>query len=296
MSKNVVLIDADSLAYIGKSDDTLQQIIEKVDYKIQAILDETQADYYCLFISQGKYFRHALKSSSEESGSYKSNRKYTNQNYNRVIKEYLIAQYNAVSSPLIEADDLCALWMNKSIYLNVAGIDDTHEILQLNTFVPDSEFLIKSEKCNVILAAVDKDLLLSIPSSGRGHLNYNKKLGENEWGMEWIEITQEEAYTNFWVSMIKGDASDGVKGLPGKAEGFIKKEYSDISMLNDSMVYYQYCKHYGISQGIYEFQKNYRLLHLLDCDEDFKREVGYVPELPNFNKVYKENIEIKNEF
>lgn len=292
MSKNVILIDADSLCYLGKPTDTLQQIIEKVDYKIQAILDETQADYYALFISQGKYFRHALKSSSEELGSYKSNRKYTNQNYNRVIKEYLIAKYNAVSSSNVEADDLCALWMNKKFYVNYL-VGGNYKV---DIFIPDSFVLVNSEECNVILAAVDKDLLLSIPSSGRGHLNYNKKLGVDEWGMEWVETSQEEAYTNFWVSMIKGDASDGVKGLPGKAEGFIKKEYSDISMLNDSMVYYQYCKHYGISQGIYEFQKNYRLLHLLDCDEDFKREVGYVPELPNFNKVYKENIEIKNEF
>lgn len=38
MSKTITLIDADSLAYLGKTDDTLQQIIEKVDYKIQAIL------------------------------------------------------------------------------------------------------------------------------------------------------------------------------------------------------------------------------------------------------------------
>ena len=58
----------------------------------------------------------------------------------------------------------------------------------------------------------------------------------------------------------------------------------------------EYLLHYGISQGIYEFQKNYRLLHLLDCDEDFLREVGYVPTLPNFKEVTKQNIEIKNDF
>lgn len=292
MSKNVVLIDADSLCYLGKPTDTLQQIIEKVDYKIQAILDETNADYYCLFVSQGKYFRHALKDSSEESGSYKSNRKYTNQNYNRVIKEYLIAKYNAVSSSNVEADDLCALWMNKKFYVNYL-VDGNYKV---DIFIPDSFVLVNSEECNVILAAVDKDLLLSIPSSGRGHLNYNKKLGVDEWGMEWIKTTEYETRLNFWNSMVTGDPSDGIKGLEGRGIVYANKMYDVDNKQYETICLKEYLHKYGISRGIYEFQKNYRLLHLLDCDEDFKREVGYVPELPNFNKVYKENIEIKNEF
>jgi len=144
MSKNIVLIDADSLAYLGKTTDTLLQIIEKVDYKIQAILSETNADYYALFVSQGKYFRHALKDSSEESGSYKSNRKYSNQNYNRVIKEYLIAQYDAVSYPNAEADDAIAYWMAKKEW-EVSG-----------------QVALWGGDINPIMAAVDKDLLQSI--------------------------------------------------------------------------------------------------------------------------------------
>ena len=181
--KNVVLIDSDSLCYLGQKDDTLQQIIEKVDYKIQAILDETNADYYCLFVSQGKYFRHDLKDKSEESGSYKSNRKYSNQNYNRVIKEYLIAQYDAVNSPNVEADDTIAYWMNKELFLclNARNSEDMPEFVilpkeyaefqpQLDVFTSRAH---APEGLNVVLASIDKDLLQSIPGK---HLNYNKKL------------------------------------------------------------------------------------------------------------------------
>jgi len=49
----------------------------------------------------------------------------------------------------------------------------------------------------------------------------------------------------------------------------------------------------GNSQGIFEFQKNYRLLHILDTEEDFIREVGYIPELPEFRPV-KEEIDYLN--
>ena len=44
--KNLAIIDADSICYLGGKEDSLQQILDKVDYKIQEILTETKADYY----------------------------------------------------------------------------------------------------------------------------------------------------------------------------------------------------------------------------------------------------------
>ena len=287
--KNVVLIDADSLAFMGKPTDSIQDIILKVDEKINNILDICQANYYCLFVSQGKYFRHDLKDKSEESGSYKSNRKYSNQNYNRVIKEYLIAQYGAVSSPNVEADDVIAYWINKTIMwaTNLDGIP----------FLFDSRSLIlteDTEKCNIILSAVDKDLLKSIP--GR-HLVYNKKQGD-EWGMEWVETSLDDSLNFKAMQMLHGDSSDGISGLGGigpKRAEKILEQWTDASI--EAFILEVYINYYKNSAtAIYEFQKNYRLLHLLDCDEDFMREVGYVPTLPNFKEVTKQNIEIKNEF
>lgn len=290
--KNIVLVDADSLAFIGKSTDSIQDIILKVDEKINNILNICQADYYTLFVSQGKYFRHALKDSSEESGSYKSNRKYSNQNYNRVIKEYLIAQYGAVSYNLCEADDIMAWLMNKTLYLN--SLIGGKRVI--DTYVPDSPVLKSSEKVNKIMAAVDKDLLQSIPGK---HLNYSKKLGTDEWGMEWIETSEDDAIKFKKMQLIVGDASDGVTGIPGKGIKYWENVVMKNTTVPPSMdtILVAYAAHYStVGEAIYQFQKNYRLLHLLDCDEDYLREVGYIPTLPNFVEVIKENTEIKNEF
>jgi len=261
--KNVVLIDADSLCYIGKAEDTLQQIIDKVDYTIQSILDKTEADYYCLFISKGKYFRHNLKNKSEESGSYKSNRKFSNQNYSKVIKEYIIAKYNAMWYPEVEADDAVAYW-----YKNFNGDG--------------------SEK---IIVSVDKDLLQSIPGK---HLNYNKKTGDDTWEMVWIETSKKDAILFNLQQLIIGDSSDGVSGVPKKGIKYWEKMVEQGKYQLDTILF-EYCSHYGISQGIYEFQKNYRLLCLLENDKDWEREVGYIPSLPLFQKVDKEE-SVNNEF
>lgn len=301
MAKNVVLIDADSLCYLGKSDDTLQQIIEKVDYKIQAILDETKANYYCLFISKGKYFRHNLKNESEDTGSYKANRKYDSQPYKNVIKAYLEARWKAVSYPMVEADDIIAWIMNKELkFLETIYTDGKHwgtfDSSFTNFIIPLDLSQAEGYPVNVILAAIDKDLLQSIPGK---HLNYNKKLGVDEWGMEWVETTKDDAVKFKKMQMFVGDASDGIVGIPGKGikywENVVLKDGTVPTM--DTILVAYAANYNTVGQAIYEFQKNYRLLHLLDCDEDYLREVGYIPTLPEFQKVERvEEPEIKTEF
>lgn len=285
--KTITLIDADSLAYIGKTDDTLQQIIEKVDYKIQVILDETQADYYALFVSKGKYFRHNLKDKSEESGSYKSNRKYNNQNYNRVVKEYLIAKWGSISLPNVEADDSISYWMNNR---DKIGYSEELNKIDFKWKLRDN-YQVSFEDCIFTMAAVDKDLLKSIPGK---HLVYNKKLGIDEWGMEWVETSESDADTFKRMQMVVGDASDGILGLRGRGIKYWEKLSSKV-IPSWGEILQLYCADYETSQGIYEFQKNYRLLHLLETDEDWMREVAYIPELPTFLEVDKIK-PIENEF
>lgn len=283
MSKNITLIDADSLAFLGTKEDTIQQIIDKVDYKITSIVEETKADYYALFISKGSYFRHRLKDATEKSGTYKANRTYTNQNYNKLIKEYLAAEYNANVYSNVEADDIIKYWMNKKLYINLVENPhgDRHEVI--DKFTPDSSYLISSEECNIILAAVDKDLLQSIPGK---HLNYNKKVASDTWDMVWIETSETEAKLFKAGQLITGDTSDGVRGIPGKGiKHWESMQYRGATKLYNILE--EYIDKFGQSQGIYEFQKNYRMLHLLEDDADFLREVGYVPELPNFLKANK---------
>jgi len=297
MNKNITLIDADSLCFLGSKEDTLQQIIEKVEYKINMILEETKADYYVLFVSKGKYFRHNLKDKTEETGTYKSNRRYISQNYNKVIKEYLISQHQAVYYLNAEADDGIIYWMNKKISIHT----DEDDILLRGLFYSFTENSsidnvvdpTPHSDTNLTLASIDKDLLQSIPGK---HLNYNKKVAPDVWEMQWIETSKDEAEEFIWKQMLMGDNSDGVKGIPKvgpvKASAILEDEGEPYQ----NLVLREYINYFGMSQGIYEFQKNYRLLHLLDCDEDWAREVGYIPQLPTFLEVDKEkSIEVNFE-
>ena len=80
--------------------------------------------------------------------------------------------------------------------------------------------------------------------------------------------------------MVIGDVSDNIKGLKGKGEAWCKKNFKDLTVEKiRSLVLYEYIKAYGESQGIYNFQQNYRLLHMLESDEDCMREVGYLLEI-----------------
>lgn len=275
---NLAIIDADSLSYLGSKDDTLQQILEKVDNKIHEILVETKADYYVLLVSKGKYFRHEIsKSKDAPEGSYKSNRTYTTQPWVKTIKEYLIVKYKAVWYPNLEADDIAAWLMNQKLYLNT--LISGKEII--DNYIPDSSQLQSSEEVNKILVAKDKDLLYSIPGK---HLNFSKKLGPEEWGMEWVETSEADAANFVKSQMIIGDVSDGISGLYRKGEAYWKKISVEV-VPSWGEILQLYIVDYGESKGIFEFQKNYRLLHMLSTDEDMLREVGYIPQLPNFQKV-----------
>lgn len=275
---NLAIIDADSLSYLGSKDDTLQQILEKVDNKIHEILVETKAYYYVLLVSKGKYFRHEISKSKEAlEGSYKSNRTYITQPWVKTIKEYLIVKYKAVWYPNLEADDIAAWLMNQKLYLNT--LISGKEII--DNYIPDSSQLQSSEEVNKILVAKDKDLLYSIPGK---HLNFSKKLGPEEWGMEWVETSEADAANFVKSQMIIGDVSDGISGLYRKGEAYWKKISVEV-VPSWGEILQLYIVDYGESKGIFEFQKNYRLLHMLSTDEDMLREVGYIPQLPNFQKV-----------
>jgi hypothetical protein len=64
----------------------------------------------------------------------------------------------------------------------------------------------------------------------------------------------------------------------------------------------EYVSHYkgNLGNAVYEFQKNFRQLYILQTDEDFLREVGQLPELPEIREVIRdsqiENLEINEDF
>ena len=129
MDKVLAIIDGDGLVY-HSSKETLQGSIDILDEKIQNIFDKTKATHYIIFISNSPYFRHKIDP------FYKIGRsKYTsNLKWLKTLKKYLIEGWGAESMNLVEADDLCAYWINKRLGLNrekqiiepipIYGVDD----------------------------------------------------------------------------------------------------------------------------------------------------------------------------
>lgn len=281
----LAIIDIDSMFYMSTGKPSFEECINSFREKFQNLLDKTECTHYAAFTSKGKTFRHQI------ANSYKANRTQAPK-YLQAIKEWAIEEYDINVCSGYEADDAVKYWYFNPIYFHPEECNFDTNNMFLGEIDNNAKLIEK------IICSPDKDLIKSIASK---NFNYSYKLEDKNdpnslvkgW---WIETSKEDAYTNFWVSMIKGDSVDNIKGLPGKAEGFIKKEYGDLSILNDNMVYYQYSKHYGQSQGIYEFQKNYRLLHILENNEDFMREVGELPPFPKIIEVKVNNNEIKCEF
>lgn len=302
--KVLAIVDADSLVFHCSKED-LKESLDILDERVQNILTETKADYYSMFISMGNYFRHTIDP------SYKANRKKyggTPLLWTKVLKNYLMEKYGAVAGRNVEADDLCKYFYNRK-YISAEPMDSgiiagmSYESMDKETLfmLPDGVIPLSKDvkQVKVILCTPDKDLLHSIVGA---HFNYSYKLQDKEnpdslikgW---WIETNFVDTEADFWRTMISGDPGDGIIGLHGCGDAFAKKLYSNLG--NDT---YQsrcldaYIKHHkDIARGIYEFQKMYRLLHILDSESDFLREVGYIPEFQYRDVVKKETEQTQQE-
>lgn len=262
MAENIAIIDGDGLAFHSLRE-TLGESLQALDERMDNIITKTQATAYMLFISKGKYFRHEIfPDYKKPRDKYKKDRV----TYTRTLKAVLQDKYGAVFMPRVEADDLCAYF-----YIRLWS-------------VPDNPI-------NAILCTPDKDLLKGIPSFNKqGHFNYSFKVEDKTvenspivrgW---WIDTSIDEASEVFWTSMIAGDSSDGVPGIFKKGPKAAKKLFDSIDspIINDTIysnaVLDYFIEHYGVSKGIFEFQKHYRVLRLLQNDEEFKQEVGITPD------------------
>ena len=283
MSK-LAIIDGDALTY-QSSKDTLQESVTILDEKISNIFEKTEATHYVVFISNTPYFRHKIDP------LYKSGRtKYTSPlKWLKTLKKYLIEGWGAQSMNGVESDDLCSYWMSKDVK-TIGNPFRLNEKGDSNPLLPGS-----FEK---ILCSADKDLLQSISNK---NFNYSYKLEDKNnpnslvkgW---WIEISVEHASFFTWEQMICGDATDSIVGPYGKGKAWCDKNFAGKSLKEiQHLVFDEYIKEYGTEQGIHNFQKNFKLLHLLNTDEDFIREVGEIPTFPEIRQVPTKPVEEVND-
>jgi 5'-3' exonuclease, N-terminal resolvase-like domain len=96
--------------------------------------------------------------------------------------------------------------------------------------------------------------------------HYNPRIGK------WEATNKNEAEVYFWSSMITGDATDGIKGLPGKGIAFSKRLFEKSTVASSTSIFRElvfdaYIEHFGEYEGIEEFYKNYKMLKILDEDK-----------------------------
>lgn len=271
MNNLLVLVDFDGLLYHA-SKETLEESIFSLKDRVNNIIEKTNCDFWAGFVGGEKCFRYDISS------QYKSNRTQPKPKWYKTLKAWSIEEYNLNVCNGFESDDAVSYWSNKKLYQYSSG----HIYTELDEFT--------GLELSAIICSPDKDILENI--SGK-HFNYSYKLldknnldsVEKGW---FVNTTDEEAEFNKWKQVLKGDSADGVSGLPGIGEVKAIKILQDSNLAYNLNTLSKYIDFYqNEASGIYEFQKNYRLLHILENDEDFIRECGKLPEFPKINKVNK---------
>ena len=174
----IILIDADSLQYIGSNCEEVEQAYDKVDSAISNIVSTSGASHYMVLIEKpyNNNFRKKIVS------SYKVGRKGKPlPNFYNEIKEYITLNWGGYGIGGYETDDvIISLWKKcKEEY-------------------PFTE---------VLVASLDKDLR-QFPITFFD--TYYNRFGEI------TEISESEANYNFWKQVIMGDSTDSIGGAKGK--------------------------------------------------------------------------------
>ena len=227
--EKVALIDADSLLYYEMGKDTLEEAIEGIDNRIKTILEETGADLYAGFLTEGKCFRYKIA----RSRPYKYNRKLsTKPPIFYALKEYIKQQWKFKGILGLEADD-CV-----SIYSNVISDTKTY---------------------SYVVCSPDKDVLRQVPGK---HFNYQKM----EWVNTSEEDANKFLWMQTLMGD-STDGIPGIPGLGAKtALKIINK--NDGSTTYEQDVLKIYIEKFGQYDGICKFTETFKLVYLLRSEEE----------------------------
>jgi 5'-3' exonuclease len=220
----IILIDADSLAYIGSNCEEVEQAYDKVDNAISNIVSTSDASHYIVFIEKpyNNNFRKKIVK------SYKIGRKGKPlPNFYNEIKEYITNNWSGYGLGGYETDDVIISAWKK--------IKDEYPFTE------------------VLIASMDKDLK-QYPITFFD--TYYNRFGET------TEISKEESNYNFWKQMIQGDSTDSISGVKGK--GLKKAESVLNQSKNHFIATCRVYRNVYGSRWQKNFIKNYVQVRLLD--------------------------------
>ena len=107
MKEKIALIDGDSLIYYEMGKPTLEEALESLDGRLHQMFEQVEATHYAGFLTSGRCFRYA----AAKTKPYKGNRKHGDKPIIfPAIKEYLKQEWNFISVPELEADDLVSIY------------------------------------------------------------------------------------------------------------------------------------------------------------------------------------------
>lgn len=226
------------LVYTEKS---FKEVCDTADSIINSLLKVVNAQRYIGFIGNAKCFRYDIYP------EYKANRKDTPKpQHFKELKAYLRDTWNFILLDIpIEADD--------AVNIIKTRLEDQYR---------------------VYIVSNDKDLIKCTP----GYFINPKDC-------EIFHTSIEEARHNFWVSMITGDTTDNIKGIPKCGVAYARRIFKDLNYDEKSTkrrthfdaVFQAYEENFGKEFGVLEFNKNYKLLHILTEDDRLPTpELSYV--------------------
>jgi 5'-3' exonuclease len=228
------LIDGDILLYrigFGAEGEEGEVAIHRMDEFINGILDDTKAESFTIFLSDGrdKTFRYHLNN------NYKAQRKQPKPIHYDLLKEYLIETYNAVVAEGEEADDLMGIEQSSNEDTIICSIDkDLLQIPGLHYHFVRKEFLTVDEdegKLFFYLQLLMGDKADNVPGiTGIGIVKATNILEEHigKDDEELFEIVQHQ-YRNwlmdFWADQYDDEWTD-----------VQEKHMNDVILLNGQML------------------------------------------------------------
>lgn len=197
----IALFDADSLIFascynrVSNIDEIpyiqdIDESISKFEKGFQAIMDEVGEEYPLtgVMVFSGSKGTYRKEISKE----YKANRKKKElPPMLPLLHKYVKERYNAVYDDYYETDDLVATYWRK--LSDRDGVD------------------------NVIIVSIDKDYM-QFPALIYNY-HYKKK--------QFIKLSKQDAWYNFYTQMIVGDTADNVNYCKGKGKKFAERLLAD---------------------------------------------------------------------
>jgi len=211
-----VLVDADCVAYWAAAtcDDQAEGMaINRVDMRMNQILDECRASFHTSYLTGSGNFREDIATLQQYKGNRydaEGNRTKPQPKWLQECREYLIESWDGILCDGQEADDALGIHRAKFPW-------------------DDKDYIISS---------IDKDLQINF---GYHHNQNTGNIIRVLPGLKPLEIEEKISSTNgkvtkkirgvglmfFWAQMIMGDAADSIKGLP-KATKEVKARWPGV--------------------------------------------------------------------